>query len=147
MILASVAVKVVAGLALTVSSPMVTSPVNSNDTTYGAAKPTCVAGVTKAGKTPISLVPGAKVSCYNIRKAAKGAKLMKTDQNNTCYVCHAAGGVAPFTSTNSNLRTQGYTLKPSSIMEAFNAHVDEMAGATLTNAQAGLLSAYLQSIR
>ena len=114
---------------------------------YAAAKPKCVAGVSKVAKTPVSLVAGDKLKCVNIKKAQAGKKLLVTDKSKTCYSCHSAFGVSPYTSMNSNLRTQGYTLAPDQIMAAFNAHASEMSGATISAKEAGIIGIYLQSIK
>jgi|GEM_PF-4662994 len=111
-----------------------------------AAKLTCKTGL-KAGKTPISLVVGGKVSCYNIVSAAAGKKLLTKDFSKSCSTCHSGFGIAPSTQMNSKLRSQGYTLKPASITAAFNAHSSEMAGSIITAKDAKLISYYLQSIK
>ena len=111
-----------------------------------ATKPKCKTG-TKAGKTPISLVVGAKVSCYNVASAAVGKKLLTKDFSKSCSTCHSGFGIAPSTQMNTKLRAQGYTLKPASIIAAFNAHASEMAGSVITAKDAKAISNYLQSIK
>ena len=111
---------------------------------YAAVAP-CKTGF-KRGKTPVSLVEGAKPGCYKISLAATGKKLL-LGTNNTCFACHSAAGISPTSTTNGKLRDQGYTLQPASILSAFNAHQSEMSGASLTLAQAKAISSYLQSIK
>lgn len=106
----------------------------------------CKAGL-KPAKTPISLVPGAKVGCIDPKKAALGKKLLTSDYTQSCFACHAAGGIAPSTMMNSNLRAQGYTLTPANITAAFNAHLAQMTNATLTPKNTALIIQYLESIK
>lgn len=101
----------------------------------------------KAGKTPASLVVGAKVSCVNIKQAAAGKKLLTSDHTNSCFACHSSIGIAPSSQMNSNLRTQGYSLKTASLLTAFNAHLDQMAGASVSTKDLKAISSYLQSIK
>ena len=110
---------------------------------YG--KLVCKSGF-KAGKTAVSLVPGAKVSCYNVAAAAAGKKLL-IKVGNTCFACHMPGGINPYTAMIGNLRTQAFTLKPASITAAFAAHADQMSGAVMTAKDAKNISAFLQSIK
>jgi mono/diheme cytochrome c family protein len=100
----------------------------------------------KRGKTPVSLVVGTKPGCYDTKLAATGKRLL-TGMSNSCFACHTPGGINPFTQMNSNLRTQGYTLAPARISEAFTAHQAEMAGASITSKDAKAISHFLQSIR
>ncbi len=102
---------------------------------------------TKAGKTPISLKAKAKVACYNVKLAAAAKRLLTLDMTKSCFACHASGSAHPVTTMNANLRLQGYTLKPASILSAFNAHGAQMMGASLTSAEAKSISNYLQSIK
>ena len=109
-------------------------------------KITCKTGF-KAGKTPVSLVVGAKPGCYKVVSATAGKKLLTTDKTKTCMGCHSSLGIAPASLMNSNLRTQGYTLKPASIQAAFDAHSAEMLGSIITPKDAQAISAYLQSLK
>lgn len=116
---------------------------SDTDNTYAATS--CKTGF-KPGKTPVSLVIGAKPKCVNSVQVAAGKKLL-TGTANTCFVCHGAAGISPVSQMNSNLRAQGYTLAPADITAAFNAHVTEMSGATITTKDTKAISQYLQSIK
>lgn len=129
----------------TSNQPTNYSPISNQVDSY-AALPACKTGF-KRGKTPVSLVAGAKAGCYNVATAAKGKKLLTKDTLNTCVTCHSSLGVSPVSQMNSNMRNQGYTLSAANITAAFNAHAAEMNGALMTSAQAKWISHYLQSIK
>ena len=103
----------------------------------------CKAGF-KIGKTPISLLPTGKVSCVNTKSSNAGKKLLTTSSS-TCGACHSASGITPPTQMLENLSAQGYTLAPASLLTAFAAHQSEMGSVSLTNKDAKLVSAYLQT--
>lgn len=133
---------------LIITFALVFLPINSPDHAYAATS--CKVG-TKLGKTPISLKIGDKPGCYNIKLAAAAKKLLTTDASKSCKLCHANSSslfpIAHVKSTNANLRTQGYTLKPASITAAFNAHKSQMMNATIKSSDAKAISNYLQSIK
>lgn len=128
------------------SPPLAFGAPNSAESQLSASAIQCKTGF-KAGKTPISLKTGDKVGCYNVKLADTAKKLLTTDMSKSCFACHASGGITPVSKMNKNLRKQGYTLTPSSISSAFRAHSSEMAGASLSTAQAKAISNYLQSIK
>ncbi len=130
----------VVALFVTMASGVAFSPV---DEAIAAPKLSCKAGF-KPGKTAVSLVPGAKVKCVNSASAVLGKKLL-TGNKNTCFACHAAGGIAPYTLMLGNLQTQNYTLAVTDITTAFNAHSAEMSGATMTAKDAKNISQFLQT--
>lgn len=101
----------------------------------------------RRGKTPVSLVVGAKTGCYNIKRAAAGRRLLTTDNTRPCAACHNSVGIAPVSQMHSNIRALELTLRPADIEAAFAANIGEMAGATITSKDAKAISAYLQSIR
>ena len=153
--MSSIAYSVAAGVAMlfsaaTPSQPPVTDTAFTSDNSaiYAAVKkPACKTGVSKAAKSPISLVPGSALKCYNINKSVAGRKLLTSDKKNTCFACHSKFGISPAARMNSNLRDQGYDLTKAKILEAFNAHIAEMPGSSLTLKQADQLSHYLQSLK
>ena len=110
-----------------------------------AVKLTCKAGF-KAGKSGISLKPGAKPGCVDTKLAAAGKKLL-TGMTNTCFACHGAGGISPSSQMIGNLRAQGYSLAPGKITSAFNAHLAEMGAVSITGKNAKEISAYLQTLK
>jgi mono/diheme cytochrome c family protein len=120
-------------------------PLEQDSMTPQAAKLVCKVGF-KPGKTPVSLTTGAKVSCVSTKSAAAGKKLL-TGMAKTCFACHGPMGIAPASLMSSNLRAQGYTLKPADITAAFAAHLPEMGAVTMSSKDAKDISAYLQSIK
>ena len=110
-----------------------------------AATPQCKEGF-KRGKTPLSLVAGAKPGCVSTTQAAVGKKLLN-GTNKACYICHSATAPYPPKQMISNLREQGYTLKSADILASFNAHFSEMSGGPITSKEAKAISNYLQSIK
>lgn len=138
--LSTVRVASAVALVVTMAAGLVFSPVEEAS---AAPKLSCKAGF-KPGKTAVSLEPGAKVKCVNSASAVLGKKLL-TGNKNTCFACHAAGGVAPYSLMLSNLQAQAYTLAPTDITAAFNAHSAEMSGATMTAKDAKNISQFLQT--
>jgi len=109
------------------------------------SKPNCKTGF-KPGKTPISLAPGAKVSCVNVKSAALGKQLL-TGTSNICFTCHSTSGPYPVTQMLLNLKNQGYNLKPAQIFVAFNEHSALMSGATITSKDSKNIASYLQTLK
>ncbi len=107
-----------------------------------AAALKCKAGF-KKGKTPVLLVPGAKLACVDAMLVSGGKRILT---KGTCGTCHAQSGIAPYSLTNSKLYAQLYNLKPASLKSAFNAHAAEMAGSTVKSAQLKSISAFLQTL-
>ena len=118
--------------------------------TLVASAATCAPG-TALGVTPISLKKGDKPGCYNTALAALAQKLLTSDANKSCKLCHAPSAVlyptARVGNINSNMRKQGYSLKPAMITVAFNRHISKMLGAKMSGADAKAISNYLQSIK
>ena len=120
------------------------SAISREDTTPRAAVP-CKVGF-KRGKTPVSLVTGAKPGCVSTKASTAGKKLL-TQMGNVCYACHSSMGISPAASMLTKLKNQSFTLKPADITAAFNLHVSEMAGASMTSKQAKEVGAYLQTLK
>lgn len=127
--------------------PRAVPAVGGEENTEYFARPTCKKGFA-AGKTSISLLPGGKVGCYNIAKAKAAKKFLTLDMGRTCASCHGASGLYPYTLMSSNLRSQGYTLKPANLLAAFDEHLSQMVVDTpLMMSEAVALSNFLQSIK
>lgn len=109
-----------------------------------AAKLVCKTGF-KAGKTAVSLVPGAKVKCVDTKLAASGKKLLTAA--GVCGTCHGLKGPYPATNMNANLAAQGYNLTAARITAAFKAHLGEMGSVGITAKNAKDISAYLQTLK
>lgn len=119
--------------------------IQTSQVSFAATLLKCKAGY-KPGKTAISLVAGDKVACVDPKSAALGKKLL-TSVGNSCFACHAVGGMSPATHMSANLQAQGFTLKPVSILSAFQQHSAVMAGLTLTAKDAKNISQYLQTLK
>lgn len=115
------------------------------ENSYAASKLTCKTGF-KAGVTPVSLKTGGKLACVSIASVNAGKKLL-TGATGTCAVCHGAMGITPFSTMPKNLQTQGFTLAPQSILDAYNKNIALMAGEALTLKKAKDLSQYFQTLK